>query len=134
MNDHGVCSLSDMFEFAQLANIWLRHNPIHCAVIHCKGGKGRTGLMVCACLMYDYRDTTVQEALEYFATMRTNITKGGKLQGVETPSQLRFARYFYNLLHITDVINAKQMENGKDNLHSPNQKSKSISPMTKNFY
>merc|ERR1712176_537438 len=30
MNDHGVCSLSDMFEFAQLVHLCLRHNPIHC--------------------------------------------------------------------------------------------------------
>ena len=64
--------------------------------------------MVCACLMYDYRETTVSEALEYFATMRTNITKHGKLQGVETPSQLRYCKYFYQLIHITDILKMKQ--------------------------
>ena len=124
MIDHGVCSLSDMFELAQLVHLWLRHNPIHCAVIHCKGGKGRTGLMVCACLMYDYRDTTVQEALEYFAKMRTNTTKVGKLQGVEAPSQLRYCKYFYHLLHITDVLKTKQQtsENQENISHkSPQQ-------------
>ena len=120
MIDHSVCSLSDMFEFAQLVHLYLRHNPIHCAVIHCKGGKGRTGLMVCACLMYDYRDTTVDEALEYFATMRTNITKGGKLQGVETPSQLRYCKYFYQLLHITDVLKIKQNQTQHNNSSNSN--------------
>merc|ERR1711902_427976 len=121
-----VCSLSDMFEFAQLVHLWLRHNPIHCAVIHCKGGKGRTGLMVCACLMYDYRDTTVQEALEYFATMRTNITKGGKLQGVETPSQLRYCKYFHQLLHITDVLKVKQHQSQSSNFNTLKQYKSSI--------
>eukprot|EP01083_Nonionella_stella_P020902 57978_1 len=135
MTDHSVCSLSDMFEFAILVHLWLRHNPIHCAVIHCKGGKGRTGLMVCACLMYDYRDTTVDEALQYFATMRTNTTKSGKLQGVETPSQLRYCKYFYQLLHITDVLKIKQ-----ENKHSMEDRdidpslSPSFSPNTTKFY
>lgn len=32
MIDHSVCSLSDMFEFAQLVHLWLRHDPVHCAV------------------------------------------------------------------------------------------------------
>ena len=113
MIDHSVCSLSDMFEFAQLVHLWLRHNPIHCAVIHCKGGKGRTGLMVCACLMYDYRETTVSEALEYFATMRTNYCKHGKMQGVETPSQLRYCKYFYQLIHITDILKMKQTQSAE---------------------
>ncbi len=137
MIDHSVCSLSDMFEFAQLVHLYLRHNPIHCAVIHCKGGKGRTGLMVCACLMYDYRDTTVDEALDYFVTMRTNITKGGKLQGVQTPSQLRYCKYFYQLLHITDVLKIKSNKDYKRNNNSKHKSSSSsisYSEKTKQFH
>ena len=80
--------------------------------------------MVCACLMYDYRETTVSEALEYFATMRTNYCKHGKMQGVETPSQLRYCKYFYQLIHITDILKMKQTQSaetrGNDNGNTRN--------------
>ena len=93
-----------MFEFSIMVSLWLQSSNDKCAVIHCKGGKGRTGMMVTAFILYDYRETNEFEALEYFAKMRTDLTKKGSLQKVSSPSQLRYVKYFYLLIHIADML------------------------------
>ena len=44
-----VCS--DMVHFVQDVAAWLGEDPDNVIAVHCKGGKGRTGLMVCTYLM-----------------------------------------------------------------------------------
>ena len=42
--DHGVPTISNMFKLCNGISEWLdRHNE-NCVAIHCKGGKGRTGI------------------------------------------------------------------------------------------
>lgn len=66
--------------------------------VHCKAGKGRTGLVVCALLMHlharDAEPWTADMALEHYAAMRT--LNG---EGVTIPSQRRWVRYYERILH-----------------------------------
>ena len=44
--------LSLMANFAEQLSAWLQQDPSNVAVVHCKAGKGRTGTMICAYLVY----------------------------------------------------------------------------------
>ena len=41
--DHNVPTVAQMIAFVEEANKWLEENEDNVVVIHCKGGKGRTG-------------------------------------------------------------------------------------------
>lgn len=59
--------------------------------VHCRGGKGRTGSVCCAWLLYTKVCEDADDALALFALERTELGLGRKkLQGVDTPSQRRY--------------------------------------------
>jgi phosphatidylinositol-3,4,5-trisphosphate 3-phosphatase/dual-specificity protein phosphatase PTEN len=68
---------------------WLKKDPENVIVIHCKAGKGRTGLMTCCCLMYAGFKPQAEEAMDFYAVERTY-----DLKGVNIPSQKRYVEYF----------------------------------------
>merc|ERR1719427_695068 len=70
--DHSVPTITKMLDFCHSVETWMNKDPDNVIAVHCKGGKGRTGTMVCAWLLYCYRNCSAQEAIDYFAKMRTN--------------------------------------------------------------
>ena len=62
-------------------------------VVHCKAGKGRTGVMIVALMVFMKIRKTFQEALETYNTQRTNDGKG-----ISIASQIRFLQYFEHML------------------------------------
>lgn len=68
------------------------------------GGKGRTGTMICAWLVYNGHFDESAEVLEYFGDRRTDTSIGSKYQGVETPSQARYIDYFSQIITQLDGI------------------------------
>ncbi len=61
--------------------------------MHCRTGRGRTGVVICAYLLYAKLASTADDALLLFATKRAHNVKG-----VTNPSQVRAVHYFERLL------------------------------------
>ncbi|CAI9578462.1 unnamed protein product, partial [Staurois parvus] len=51
IDDHNVPVLADMLTFTANVRSWMAEDPKNVIAIHCKGGKGRTGTMVCTYLV-----------------------------------------------------------------------------------
>lgn len=66
--------------------------------VHCRGGKGRTGTMICSWLLWSGHCTRAADALDLFQRRRTDEKIRGKWQGVETASQRRYVHYVERLL------------------------------------
>ena len=54
---------------------WLDEHEENVAVVHCKAGKGRTGLMICAFLLHTRRKVSAEEVLQFYGSIRTADSK-----------------------------------------------------------
>ncbi|KAK1273396.1 hypothetical protein QJS04_geneDACA007944 [Acorus gramineus] len=90
-DDNHVPSLFLIKCFCESVQSWLSYDPENVAVIHCMAGKGRTGLMVCAYLVYS--GMSADEALQMYAHKRTVNN-----EGVSIPSQRRYVGYWSSIL------------------------------------
>ena len=82
-----------MFEFCVDAYLYLVKDPRNVIGVHCKAGKGRTGMMICAFLIFAELCTTTEQALHLYGSRRTIDGKG-----VTIASQIRYITYFERLL------------------------------------
>lgn len=94
IDDHNVPSLQDLLSYTANVKEWMSADPKNIIAIHCKGGKGRTGTMVCTWLIDSDQFESAQDSLEYFGERRTDKSHSSKFQGVETPSQSRYVGYY----------------------------------------
>jgi len=127
IDDHNVPSLEDMIRFAKSVKEWLKADPENVIVVHCKGGKGRTGTMICVWLVEAGVFSSATESLDYFGNRRTDTNVSKKFQGVETPSQSRYVGYYEMMMNnggqlpsprpitITKIIISGMMSVGKGN-------------------
>lgn len=60
-----VPTISQMFEFVDSARRWTQGMPERVVAVHCKGGKGRTGTMICAWLVASKTFDTAADALDW---------------------------------------------------------------------
>ncbi|KAJ7514636.1 hypothetical protein O6H91_23G053400 [Diphasiastrum complanatum] len=90
-DDNHVPPLSLIKLFCENLDEWLASDPQNVAVVHCKAGKGRTGLMVCAYLVYT--GMSAEEALKLYASRRTYNN-----EGVTIPSQRHYVGYWSQIL------------------------------------
>ncbi|XP_063058904.1 putative tyrosine-protein phosphatase TPTE isoform X1 [Engraulis encrasicolus] len=94
IDDHNVPSLEDMLKYTANVREWMSEDSRNVIAIHCKGGKGRTGTLVCTWLIDSDQFESAQESLDYFGERRTDKSMSSKFQGVETPSQSRYVGYY----------------------------------------
>ncbi|CAE7677336.1 pteN [Symbiodinium pilosum] len=92
--DHCPPNFSDMLQLCKDVETWMQEDEQNVAVIHCKAGKGRSGTMICALLLYAGAVTSARDALRWFGRIR-----GGTRVGVTIPSQVRWIAMFEIWLH-----------------------------------
>jgi len=88
-DDHNAPQFDLIQKFCQNVEAWLAQSDQNIAVVHCKAGKGRTGLMICSWLLYNKEWTDPNDAMNFYAAMRTY-----NMKGVTIPSQIRYIKYF----------------------------------------
>ncbi|ELR22324.1 dual specificity phosphatase, catalytic domain containing protein [Acanthamoeba castellanii str. Neff] len=93
IDDHNVPTMPMIRQFCEDAEQWLHQDEDNVIAVHCKAGKGRTGLMICCWLIHSQTCATSREAIELFGKERTKDRKG-----VTIPSQRRYIRYYELLL------------------------------------
>jgi len=100
IDDHNVPTLDQMFELVDDVRDWLSGGDGRTRVValHCKGGKGRTGTMICAILIDKGLFKEAGDTLQYFGQRRTDLNVSEQFQGVETYSQIRYVHYFQQLV------------------------------------
>lgn len=94
IDDHNVPTLREMIRFCKSMHEYLSEDPENVAAIHCKGGKGRTGTLICTWLVECGEFEKAEDSLDYFGDRRTDLDHGKTFQGVETPSQSRYVGYY----------------------------------------
>jgi len=117
--DHHAPPLHIIFQIVFNIDSWLRANDQNVAVVHCIGGKGRTGLIIVCYLFYNGLHLDMDKCLEHFAERRS-----AKGKGVTQPSQLRYVRYFCGVMSGKLHISPRPLK----------LSSLSVGPIPKGFY
>ncbi|WIA19851.1 hypothetical protein OEZ85_005754 [Tetradesmus obliquus] len=111
-DDHQTPALVVVQQFCANAAAWLAAHPHNVVAVHCKAGKGRTGIMICCLMLYLHLSAPAlanlpgsssadaaalpqppRDVLELYAARRTH-----DLNGVSIPSQRRYVSYFWRVL------------------------------------
>ncbi|XP_034039166.1 tensin-3-like isoform X2 [Thalassophryne amazonica] len=85
---------------------WLNADPLHVAVIHCRGGKGRIGVIISSFVHFTDISASADQALDRFA-MRKYYDD--KVSAMMTPSQKRYVWILNSLLSGSMKINASPL-------------------------
>jgi len=105
-DDHNNCAFEDLPFFCKDVADFLSEDDKNVAIIHCKAGKGRTGLLITIFLLYCGEWHTASEALRYYAFARTQNQKG-----VTIASQIRWVHYWEKYLSLSrDGIGLPKLE------------------------
>lgn len=91
-------NLRDLVDFCEDVHEWMERDSRNVIAVHCKGGKGRTGMMVAAWLVRSGQFQQAQQSLAYFRERRTDRSRGSKNQGVDTPSQVSLQPFLWTYL------------------------------------
>lgn len=87
--DHNPPPFSVILMCCKSLDAFLSKDPKNIAAIHCKAGKGRTGVIIAAYMVYLKLYKTANEALTIYGAIRTRDGKG-----VTINSQKRYVQYF----------------------------------------
>ncbi|KAJ3365542.1 hypothetical protein GGF31_008507 [Allomyces arbusculus] len=96
--DHNAPPFELIEVFCRSVQTWLDADAANVAAVHCKAGKGRTGVMICAYLLFSGHSKDPNSAMEFYGRARTHNG-----HGVTIPSQQRYINYWHLCLrdHLT---------------------------------
>ncbi|GAB5359550.1 hypothetical protein AAMO2058_000553500 [Amorphochlora amoebiformis] len=92
-DDHNAPPLNLLVDICEDIQGHLTENKDNIVAVHCKAGKGRTGTIIAAYLVFAGATDSAVDALTFFGYQRTKNS-----QGVTIPSQRRFVGYFETYL------------------------------------
>ncbi|XP_076011332.1 tensin-1 isoform X1 [Genypterus blacodes] len=104
-DDHAP-ALDKICSMCKAIDTWLNGDPHNVVVLHNKGNRGRTGVVVAAYMHYSNISASADQALDRFAMRRFYEDK---VLPVGQPSQRRYVRYFNGLLSGHIKINNKPL-------------------------
>nr|XP_053782964.1 tensin-3 isoform X3 [Desmodus rotundus] len=82
---------------------WLNSDPQHVVVIHCRGGKGRIGVVISSYMHFTNVSASADQALDRFAMKKYY---DDKVSALMQPSQKRYVQFLSGLLAGTVKMNA----------------------------
>ncbi|XP_034438101.1 tensin-3 isoform X1 [Hippoglossus hippoglossus] len=80
-------SLDQIFSVCSTMENWLQANVKHVLVLHCRGGKGRLGVLIASYIHFSNMSASADLSLDHFAMRRFY---NDKLSGLMSPSQKRY--------------------------------------------
>ncbi|XP_075886820.1 tensin-1 isoform X5 [Nelusetta ayraudi] len=104
--DHHAPALDKICSICKAMDTWLSAESHNVVVIHNKGNRGRTGVVVAAYMHYSNISASADQALDRFAMKRFYEDK---VLPVGQPSQKRYVEYFSGLLSGQIKINNKPL-------------------------
>lgn len=87
--DHNPCPFEMLGMICKYIDEWLSADKRHVVAVHCKAGKGRTGMVIATYLVHSGECATAEQALQKFGERRTHDGKG-----VTIPSQKRWVHNY----------------------------------------
>lgn len=85
---------------------WLQGHPHHVVVIHCRGGKGRIGVVIASYMHFTNVFASADQALDRFAMKKYY---DDKVSALMQPSQKRYVQFLSGLLSGTVKMNASPL-------------------------
>ncbi|KAJ8349617.1 hypothetical protein SKAU_G00247470 [Synaphobranchus kaupii] len=104
--DHYAPALDKICSICKAMDTWLSADTRNVVVLHNKGNRGRTGVVVAAYMHYSNISASADQALDRFAMKRFYEDK---VLPVGQPSQRRYVQYFSGLLSGHIKINNKPL-------------------------
>ena len=87
--DHHPPLFNSLIKIVEDIVSYLKEDEMNTALIHCRAGRGRTGIVICSVLLALQVCKTAEQALEFFGNKRSK-----KKRGVTGPCQVRYVHYF----------------------------------------
>uniref|UniRef100_A0A672JV26 Tensin 1 n=1 Tax=Sinocyclocheilus grahami TaxID=75366 RepID=A0A672JV26_SINGR len=104
--DHHAPALDKICSICKAMDTWMNADSHNVVVLHNKGNRGRTGVVVAAYMHYSNISASADQALDRFAMKRFYEDK---VLPVGQPSQRRYVQYFSGLLSGRIKINNKPL-------------------------
>jgi phosphatidylinositol-3,4,5-trisphosphate 3-phosphatase/dual-specificity protein phosphatase PTEN len=90
-DEHSCPNFKLIIDFCLDVMNWISEDEQNIAVVHCRNGKNRTGLMTSCFLLYSNQFSVSEDAIAFFGNRRAQDGRG-----VTNPSQIRYVKYFEN--------------------------------------